>query len=231
MDVPVPTWVPALFNQRKGIMSRNLKVLGLALVAVFALSAMVASAASASVFTSTSGATVTANQIGSHKFTVTGQTVTCTTAHFTGTASAASFETIEIYPTYENCTASPFNTSATVTGFATGPGKEGCKYVLNANGSAALSCTTGKDVTVNAGPCVVHVPAQTFATGVSYTNGTSGGVGDVTAKFEIKNIKSTHTDGFLCPFEASGESNSAILEGESTVTAAFEGKAVSAQWE
>jgi hypothetical protein len=213
------------------MMSKNLKVLGLALVAVFALSAMVASAASASVFTSTSGATVTANQIGSHKFTVTGQTLTCSTVHFTGTAPAATFEAIDMYPTYEGCIISPFNTSVTITGFATGPGKEGCRYNLFANGVAALSCTAGKDVTVNAGPCVVHVPAQTFPSGVTYTNGTFNGVGDITVKFELKSVQATHTDGFLCPFDSSGASNSAILEGESTVTAAFEGKAVSAQWE
>lgn len=208
-------------------MSRNLKMLGLALVAVIALSAMAASAASAAQFTTTSGATVAANQIGSHKFTVTGQTVTCSTAHFTGTAPSSAFTSINIYPTYENCKASPLNTTATVSGFAKKPSESGCFYVLNANGSASLSCPNGGDVTVTANPCVVHVPAQSFASGVTYSNG----AGDVNAKFEIKNIKATHTDGFLCPFGSSGESNEAVLEGESTVTATFEGASVSAQWD
>ena len=219
-------------------MIRNLKVLGLALGALFAMSAMMASAVSAHTpadFTIEKEPTlITATQKTEHKFTVTGQTVTCAKAEFHGTAKTKTETEITVSPTYTECKTAI--TNATITGFGhlheeithnektvkEGKPEKKCGYIIRANGSAALECTGGGDVTVDAGPCVVHVPAQEFASGVTYSTETLEGKHDLTVSFEIKNIKATHTDGFLCPFGSSGEGNEAILEGTSTATARTE---------
>ena len=217
-------------------MSRNLKVLGLALAAAMALTAVMASAASAvthdpAKFTTTNGATMTAGQKTQHKFTVTGQTVTCNTATFDGVAPGASFAEVAVTATYADCKSEPLGVSASVTGFGTEVGQENkCWYVLKASGGAELKCDGTGEVTVTAATCQVHVPAQSFASGLTYSNGkTKVGekeVADVTVAFEVKGIKGNHTDGFLCPFSSGGNSETGVLEGESTVTATVEGAAV-----
>jgi len=219
-------------------MIRHLKTLGFSLVALLAMSAMMASVASAHTpadFTiEKAPALITATQKTEHKFTVTGQTVTCAKAEFHGTAKQTTETEITISPTYTECKTAI--TNATVTGFghlheeithnaktvAEGKPEKKCGYILKANGGAALECTGGADVTVDAGPCVVHVPPQEFASGVTYSTETKEGKHDLTVNFEIKNIKATHTDGFLCPFGSSGEGTEAILEGTSTATARTE---------
>jgi hypothetical protein len=215
-------------------MSRNLKVLGLALVAVFALSAMVASAASASVFTTTSGATITGNQRGIHKFTVTGQTITCSTLTFDAVAPAASFESIDVTMSYAGCKGEPTGLIVTFTNLANSaseigePGK--CWWTINANGSGALKCNNA-NVTINASPCVVHIPAQSFASGFTFTNTTGATPDDIDMTFNLTGLKATHTDGFLCPFGSSGESNEDVFEGESTLTAEVGETQVNATWD
>ena len=205
-------------------MIRNLKALGMTLVALFAMSAMMASAVSAhtpAVFhVEEVPALITATQKEEHKFTVTGQTVTCVTAVFHGTATELTPTSILLEATYANCKAEPLGNTATVTGF----GKIGeagkCWYEVNASGAAALKCNGG-DVTVDAGPCVVHVPAQPFASGVTYSTEVikTSGKHDLTVGFNIENIEASHTDGFLCPFGSSGTVKGAKLEGASTATA------------
>ena len=150
-------------------MNRKLKVLGLALVAVFALTAISASSASAAQFTagSTTG-TVTATQIGSHAFVVNAGTVKCTETSATGTYLSASVVEQTVSPTYNGCTAFGFvNTKIDVNG---------CTYTLSAaaptaeTGSVVIGCPAGASIVVTAFNCEVTVPAQTVATGVTYHN-------------------------------------------------------------
>lgn len=109
-------------------MIRNLKVLGLALVAVFAMSAVAASGASAATEfhceSVTANCWVTAEQSGPNEFTspaVSATGVKCNTVKFEGTAPKTT-KTIEVTPEYKNCTA---------FGFATTDIKHnGCKYHL-----------------------------------------------------------------------------------------------------
>ena len=204
-------------------MIRNLKVLGLALVAVLAMSAMVSSAASAAEkFTASAGkgTKISAEDTSNIKFTVTGNTVTCTKAVFTGTAPGESFTEVSVNAEYSGCTA--FGLNATVTGFGQHGEKEPCTFNLEAKGVADLNCPAGQDVTVDAGPCTVHVPAQPNLGTLTYTN--NGNHVDI--GLNVTNINGNHTDGFLCPLGSSGESATGVLEtpahsgtGESTVPA------------
>lgn len=204
-------------------MTRNLKVLGLALVALVAMSAMMASAASAASFTvEKSPATITGNQKTTHEFEVTGVKVTCTTVDFEATTSALSVASVKVAALYGGCTAANGVLTATITGFATDHSEIGqkgkCWYRLDAAGSAALECNEA-DVTIDAEPCTVHIPAQEFASGVTYTNETN----DVKVSFNIEKVTANHTDGFLCPFEGSSHQATAKFSGTSTATAETDG--------
>ena len=194
-------------------MIRNAKILGLALVAVLALTAIAASSASALKFTANSYPVhLTGTQSGSHKFTVTGSTVTCTTATFTGSATGAS-TTQTMTPIYTGCTAFGFINS-TVTGFPHTGGN--CDYLFGEptssagviTGHAALTCASG-DVQIDAGPCTVTLqPANntTLKTN-TYTLNTPA-AGEITVDTNITNVHAEVTKSeFGCPISKGTHTN------------------------
>ena len=163
-------------------MTRKLKALCLALVAAFAVNAMVASGASAEdLFTSdsTKGKTqITGEQeLGSkHKFTVIGQPIECEKAVFHGTTVANSVNQVTITPTYENCT---YNGSAAQVTL------NSCKYNITAQTNATnhnvvhiVECPTSAPILVHiivgGATCTLTIINQTTGEGVKITNETSG---------------------------------------------------------
>jgi len=207
-------------------MTRKLKVLGLALMAVCAMSAMVASTASghtpADFAIEKTPATITANQKTEHRWTITGQAFTCQVVALEGTVGEPTTTSIKMSATYDEC--GFFN--AKFTGLAVDDSEIGakgkCWYRFDAAGSVALECNEG-DVTIDAGPCVVHIPAQSFSSGVAYSTETiAADKHDLTVSFELKEITATHTDGFLCPLGGSGHNQTTALEGTSTMIAEAE---------
>lgn len=207
-------------------MIRNLKALGLALVAVCAIGVLGASAAVAATFTTTSGATLTGSELSQTKFTATGQTLTCSSVLLHGTAPAASFESVEISPRYTECK-SALGTTATFTGFghlASEAGTPGCKWVFFTSGTGRLVCENGHEVTTDFGPCVVHIPEQHFSSGLTVVN-TSIPPRKVHIK-TVPSITGTFTDGFLCPFSGSGHGTNIVIEGEVEMVAEVGGEQV-----
>lgn len=203
-------------------MIRNIKVLGLAFVAVLAMSAVVASAASASKFMSEGDVNVTvkADQIGSHVFSVTGNNITCTTAHFESAGLISSpATTVKVHPTYTGCTAFGFLNSPITT--------TGCDYILSSGtessadkfpASLELTCETGKKIIIVAGTCEVTVSGpQTFGTGLEFVNTTGASPKDVdlnasSVTVAVNKVK----DGFLCPLGGTGAGTGSYT-GETTV--------------
>jgi hypothetical protein len=198
-------------------MIRNMKVLGIAVMAVLAMSAVVASAASAANFTASGyPATGTGEQKGTHVFTVQGQKVTCTTAHFEGSLSAAS-TTLDVKPKYEGCTAFGFANAKvdmnscffrfTLTG-GTEP---------NYNGAVHIVCTVvGDTITVTAPAstqsCVVHIPQQTPTTETVHYVDTNANNVHVTSTVAGIHTVVTHND-FLCPLSAASTDTTGKYEG------------------
>jgi len=192
---------------------RNIKVLGLALVAVMAMSAMVASAAQAApvvTLTNQKGETVASAQIhgvqsGKHKFTVDGSSVECTTATFEGSATDGATWT-KVHPVYTGCTAFGF-LGATVT-------TTGCDYELMAlgagpteyTGEIKVVCEAGKEITISAGGvCTAKVGSQTITTGNKATNSTELIHMHITLHNEESSVSVNKTqDGFGCPFAGTG---------------------------
>lgn len=185
-------------------MIRNLKVLGLALASMFAMSVVMASAASAADFGSahTTGTTfVTAFEEEEHKFTVNNRTVTCHDTSFTGESvenlGAGTWNGVTIKPKYENCTA--FGLPATVD-------MNSCDYKFTAltaaTGEVHVGCTTAGDnirVTVFnsanhavAPVCTFHIGPQKLG-GLSYTNS----AGEVKVGINVANISTNVTGPIL----------------------------------
>jgi hypothetical protein len=197
-------------NNPKGKkMIRNLKALGLTLVAVFAMSAMVASAASASVITSDGAVTLKGTETGvagSNSLSAFGQTLQCPGSTYTGhkvnvtphvlVPSGATETTIT--PTYVNCVDQE-SRPLTVD-------MNGCDYVFKdaTNVSAGtysilvdIVCPVNKSIEVTGGVCTLKVGAQTNKAGFHLTNTGSGTSDDVDLTGEIKTIKASACGGLL----------------------------------
>jgi hypothetical protein len=196
-------------------MIRNLKVLGLALVAVCAMSAMIASAASAASFTSANYPATISGEGGitaAEKFTLGatdhGATVECNHSTYSGTLSAAS-STLTVQPHYSECKA--FGLSATVNA-------TNCTYVFHATSTSSstvdVECGT-KAIVIEAGTCKVEVDTQTGLKSV----GTKGNGSHVDVTPNVTGIAYTSiTDGFLCPLTGTGSRTGASYTSTSAIT-------------
>ncbi|HVI70064.1 MAG TPA: hypothetical protein VM656_01085 [Pyrinomonadaceae bacterium] len=217
-------------TRRKGReMTRNLKVLGLALMTAFAMSAVAASAASAQAFHFASEAEhtiLTGKQEGSDVFTTHAGTVTCTTAKYTGTIQSATKTTTvaEVTPEYSGCTA---------FGFANVPIHHNeCKYKFvagtkesgNYEGSIDIVCPTGKKIEITAPGCLVTVGPQTGLKKVTFHNVGASATREITATVNLTGIKyEEHAPTFFstCEYDTVATNNgtytgNAIVTGEDT---------------
>jgi hypothetical protein len=207
-------------------MTRSLKSLGLLVGALLVLLGLMASAASAHVparFTSEQAVTTArgANDAGTPTtFKVTGQEVSCTNEEYHFTAVGTSLESVKSKAVYTECTAFGF-VNAKITGFGHYPAVEGagpyCEYLLTANGTVHLVCPAGKDLTVEASTCTVHVPAQEGLGTVQFTTGTWEGKHAVTLDVNVGSITATATDGFACPLTGSGDVTNCTIIGKTLV--------------
>lgn len=167
-------------------MSRNLKVLGLCLMAALAMSAVASSTASAW-FKSTSHHTIfSGSQVGTNTFATTAGTIHCAVATFAGTSTSTESEEVEVEPTYENCTSTPFG-GATVH-------MNGCKYQITTNGQAHIICTGTNKIVVTAPFCTITIYPQTLE-GLTFENTGSGSTEEVDATANVSGIHYTQTAG------------------------------------
>lgn len=225
-------------------MKRNLKGLGLAIVAVLAMAAMAATTAQAEtnsqVTSASSPWTMDGFQTEEHVFTRTGNEVTCETANFHAEGENGD-TTITVTPEYKQChTTGPFGETWPVT-----VTMNKCDYVFHLFGetraepehghtftaTADVDCENqGESITIDIYTshnnhttdnrlCTLHVPEQNGLTTIDLTNkaaGSSTPVNWIEADLEIDGISSTRTGSFLC-----GAANDA--GGELHGTAALKG--------
>ena len=172
-------------------MMRNLKVLGTAVVAVLAMSAFVASAASADTFQSEGGvkASLTGAQVTTNILKTTAGSAECKTATFTATTASGVSE-VPAVPAYSSCTC---------IGIACTVSMNGCSYVLRINGAGSTTgtadvvCPEGKEITLTSAKCIVHVPAQAGLATVTYSNSGATTTREVVLTLNIAGIKYSHT--------------------------------------
>lgn len=200
-----------------------IKMLGVAMVAALALSA-VASASAAEFRGATSPVTVTGSQSTTHKFTVEGSTVTCTTATFSSAATAVPTSEVLITPVYKGCTAFGI-AGATVS-------MNGCQYKFHSGppGTVDFVCSSGKtviSVSTFLGKCKVEVPGSNASKnqglgGVTYTNTPAG---KVTVGANVTGITAEIVESTgICPLTKGTVTNASysgetIVEGNGGATA------------
>lgn len=180
-------------------MTCKLKVLGLALVAVLAMSAVTASAASAESKKFTAAkypTTLTASQTNKHVFEIGEFKVTCSVAKGSGELTAAS-ETATLAPTYEKCES---------LGFAAEVKTNGCDYRLHAppvgseEGSVDVVCPEGKKIEISVATCTISIAAQVELKHVYIANTAT----DIDIHETLTSVHATVVkDSFLCPLENS----------------------------
>ena len=197
-------------------MKRNLKALGLALIAVFAMSALVSSAAQAEITLTAESypATLTGTKITNaehpnHIFTYGAfGTFECAKATFHGTLKEANQKSITITPTYSECKA--FGLPATMT-------MNSCTFVYH-NETTDISCATEPkhiviDIYASAAKhaaneklCELTIGAQVNLEKNIYSN-TAGTPNDVDVTSSVTEIAAKRIGGsaLLCgPAEAKG---------------------------
>jgi hypothetical protein len=177
------------------MMIRKFKVLGLALVAVFALTA-VASAAEFHSESSTGNTFLEGSQTTANVFTVTNPKGTkvadvhCSSATFTGTQTGKTVSSVEVHPTYAGCEASPFGSAEVET--------DGCTYNLHSAGTVDIVCAKEFAIKIVAPGCTITVGGgQSGLSSVNYSN--SGSPSTVTALANVEKI-AYKASGGLCSF-------------------------------
>jgi hypothetical protein len=192
-------------------MSHKIKALGLALAAVFAMSAVAAQAASATphTFVTDSGnpAYLTGTQepapaVNRLFFTGSGEEVECEAAHYESTGTVANeAEEVTVHPVYEECSSL----------LAPNPGEvkvrtHSCHFTLtgttDGNGHAeahVANCPEGEEIEIEIeGACTIYVGNQTPTEGgVHYTNHTTATPMDFTVQATATGIHYTY-EGPLC---------------------------------
>ncbi len=197
-------------------MIRKFKALALALVAVLAVGAVVASAAQAVPVITGSGAVhATGSGVG-EQFTIDHVTIVSSVSHYTGTVTNNS-STIRLTPTYTESKVGEA-IPATIT-------THECHYLLHLNKKDAgpvyaatvdVECT-GKPITiVSTNPkCKMEINSQVGLSRVEITNDAT----DLTIKPNVSGITGTVTeDGFLCPFTSVGPKTGGTYKTTSPIT-------------
>lgn len=189
-------------------MTRNLKVLGLALVAMLMMG-IAASAAMATTHEFHSEAsgeiTVTGSQTTENTFTTDSGTIHCSTATFTGTATGPTTTTTTLTPTYSGCQSTGF-IEANVT-----VDTNKCHYTVHSHHTTTVApiqtvpteltlvnCEAGKPgIVVTAPFCTITVSSGQSFTGITFTNTGSGANRKIITDAAVENINYSES-GFAC---------------------------------
>jgi len=197
-------------------MSRKLKALGLALIAVFAMAAISAATASAEELFHSSEAhsIIRGTQVAEDTFTVNAGTVKCKKATYNGTSSATTVKEQRVKPTYSECTAFGFvNTTIDVP--------SSCEYlftqpVAKVGKVDIVGCL--EPITVTGFNCWVTVGNQNNLGSITYTTGESLKAHDLLIHVSLTGITYTqHSKSF--PGCTAGTFTNGTYTGTSTVEA------------
>jgi hypothetical protein len=177
---------------------KRIRIIGVAFVAVFALSAVAAPAASASGFEAETYPVSVFGEANGQEFTVFSGTINCTVT-FSATLTGAS-ATLSVTVGYTNCTFAGLGVTTV--------NMEGCTFTFHVEAeippvgskrfkaSVDVVCPTGKEITVRTATCVVKVPAQTGLKGIELVDVGVGATREVEVIANVNEI--TYNEGALC---------------------------------
>jgi hypothetical protein len=209
------------------------KALGLALVAVFAMSATVATTVQATAGTLTVDPNVlaigTGEQEGETEFTLTDHPLSggfaltkCKKAVFTGTEAVGSgATTLRVHPVQNECIS--FGQPSTVT-------TTGCDYLFHIGTPTAaktgwhvtsdIVCSAGSAIKIVTGTCEVLIGSQNGLTTSEMTNKGGGGTTEMDLTLDIKNHSTKYTvtkDNIGCPLSGTGSFSKGDYGGALTI--------------
>ena len=222
-------------------MIRNLKILGLAVTASVAMSAIAAWNASATGpywlnlggdWTVLSGSQ---NNASPDTRGFSAGTLTCTTTTYSGSTSATTTTTFKLAPTYGGCTLKPLPGTATIH-------MNGCEYEFHTDGyttngafdtETTINCPTTTspshvthDITITVvlggiTKCTIHIEEQNLGTGLVLTNEGADPNKDFKVHISFSHIKYTQTQG---TGEGKCETTTTTFNSTWTGSATFQGK-------
>lgn len=199
---------------------RNLKIFGIALMAVLATSAVAAGAASAADLTAEKyPATLTGKNTGaSDVIATTAGNVSCKTTSYHGTISGPTTK-ISVAPIFGECTAFGFPATIDVNG---------CLLVFNVGagltGDVDLSCPAGQSMTITAlaagtAKCTAHLGSQSDIEGTAnFSVAGSGTTREATVSASLKGLDYTHTKGTGIGACTAGSATNGTLSAQASVT-------------
>lgn len=199
---------------------RNLKIFGLALMAVLAMGVVAAGSASAADLTAEKYPTTLTgkNTGGSDVIVTTAGNVSCKTTSYHGTISGPTTK-ISTAPAFGECTAFGFPAIIDVNG---------CLLVFNVgaglSGDVDLSCPAGQSMTVTAlsagtAKCTAHLGSQSDIEGTAdFSVVGSGTTREVTISASLKGLDYTHTKGSGLGACAAGSATNGTLSAQASVT-------------
>lgn len=176
-----------------------------------AISSLGASAASSTdVLTSTAEKTILTGHGEDNIFKFTSGSelpIHCWNSTFAGTMAAPSVQEVTVFPTYKGKKGEPNNTSCESIIGVVRVDMNGCNYLLTGNTNREdggktdaefkIVCPENKEIELTHN-CKVKIPAQTSTSGgITYTNGTDSGKGDVTVTFTVTGLTYT-ADSSAC---------------------------------
>jgi hypothetical protein len=205
-------------------MTRNLKVLGLAVVAMLSLSAMVATGAQAAAGELHIGANpawVTADQTTQHVFTIAGVPIKCEKAHFESTTTTPqSTKHIVFKPSYQASDQVEGET-CTLAGVLSRVTTGTCSYTFSGTAEktatvSVIGCTAGNEIKieVTASGCTVTVGNQATAGHVTFVKGATN---DLVGQNTISGI--TSVGSATCPVGIRGTITTGTYTGTETIRA------------
>jgi hypothetical protein len=181
------------------MMISKIKALGLAFVAVTAMSAVVASTGQASSLDfGVSPAILTGESENEHVFTInrtdgSKANAICGAATFEGTTTGLNVTEEVVTATYSTCK---------LLGMVATVQMQGCRFLITNAGQPAhtglmdiAGCTAGKSITIKSAFCTVEIPPQT---GISHVVASNIGGNNVTLEGTLTGLTITQI-GTLCP--------------------------------
>lgn len=169
---------------------RNLKTLGLALLATFAMSAVAASAASANpqFHTEVEDTTLTGSQgmVVANILTTDLGEMKCKVVQFHGTMEPLTTTTMTLAPKYEQCKLGEENAVVTVNG---------CRYLFHLGENTEvfeakmdIECPMGQKLEIHIPECTTTIPPQAGLQEATFTNAGEGTTRGLVADLNISEI-------------------------------------------
>jgi hypothetical protein len=182
-------------------MSLKLKAFGLSVLAAMAVSAITVMNAAANGeghFVSEVNSThLTGFESLNHRIHSTNHGLSgesgCNTTSYTATATAATFNSLTVTPSYANCLTTSTNTNIPVH-------VNGCTYTFtvakgttnNTEQTVHLLCPAGKKIETTHPSCTVSTHPQTLNTGLTYTHITENGKNAITLDLNLQFATTRH---------------------------------------